>query len=289
MPNWEKLPLSCYTAATLPYRWCANFIAARRGLSPIILLYYHRIADDAASPWTMSNAMFQQQMNWLRRRYDMVSIEEAQQRIRNDNNSRIAVHITFDDGYADNCQQAIPFLLEHGIPCTYFVSSWFVLNNGQFPHDKRLGVVSRPNTLAELEQMAAAGIEIGSHTRTHADLGRINDPRRLYDEVVGSGEDLQSALGRQIRYFAFPYGLPDNLNSLAYRLADEHGYEGICSAYGGYNLPGGDPFHLERFHVEDMPRLKNWVTVDPRRILRPYHFDYQGDLSAAVPTGALLT
>jgi hypothetical protein len=74
---------------------------------------------------------------------------------------------------------------------------------------------------------------------------------------------------------------------LAFELADEHGYEGICSAYGGYNLPGGDAFHLERFHVEDMPRLKNWVTVDPRRTWRPYHYDYQGDVAAAALAGAL--
>ena len=45
----------------------------------------------------------------------------------------------------------------------------------------------------------------------------------------------------------------------------------VCSAYGDYNFPGDDPFHIRRIHVDDMLRLKNWGTIDPRR-LRPAAF-----------------
>ncbi len=44
-------------------------------------------------------------------------------------------------------------------------------------------------------------------------------------------------------------------------------YDGVCSAYGGYNFPGGDAFHIERIAVDDeLLRLKNWVTLDPRKL-----------------------
>ena len=50
------------------------------------------------------------------------------------------------------------------------------------------------------------------------------------------------------------------------RLAKEHGFKGVCSAYGAYNFPGSDPFHIQRFHADpEMIRLKNWVTIDRRK------------------------
>ena len=55
---------------------------------------------------------------------------------------------------------------------------------------------------------------------------------------------------REVRYFAFPYGLPENMSTEAFRIARGAGYRGVCSAYGGYNFPGDDPFHIRRFHAD---------------------------------------
>jgi hypothetical protein len=50
-------------------------------------------------------------------------------------------------------------------------------------------------------------------------------------------------------------------------MAKQAGYEGVCSAYGGYNFPGDDAFHLQRIHGDDdMLRMKNWLSVDPRKL-----------------------
>ena len=70
-----------------------------------------------------------------------------------------------------------------------------------------------------------------------------------------------------VRYFAFPYGQHENLSAAAFRMAFDAGYAGVCSAYGGYNFPGDDPFHLRRFHAdEEFIRFVNWMTVDPRKL-----------------------
>ena len=152
-----------------------------------------------------------------------------------------------------------------------------MLSEEPFSHDLAMGHRFAPNTLEQLRAMAAAGIEIGAHAYTHADLGAIADPRLLRYEVVAAKEELQTALGRPVRYFAFPYGLHANLNPAAFALAKEAGYAGVCSAYGGFNFPGDDPFHLQRIPVDDdMIRLKNWVTMDPRK-LRTQRFEYRGD------------
>ena len=61
-----------------------------------------------------------------------------------------------------------------------------------------------------------------------------------------------------------------------FQLAREAGFAGVCSAYGGYNVPGDDPFHLQRIHADpDIIRLKNWLTVDPRKLARVARFQYQ--------------
>jgi peptidoglycan/xylan/chitin deacetylase (PgdA/CDA1 family) len=108
-----------------------------------------------------------------------------------------------------------------------------------------------PNNLEQLRAMAAAGVEIGSHAYTHTDLGNITDRRLLQYEVVEAKQRLQDALGRPVRYFAFPYGLYANLNPVAFELAREAGYLGVCSAYGGFNFPGDDPFHLQRIPADE--------------------------------------
>jgi peptidoglycan/xylan/chitin deacetylase (PgdA/CDA1 family) len=275
MPLWKQLLLTLYYQATWPVRTCRYWHEVSRDHLPVMVLFYHRIADDRANPWTISNAMFVRQMRWLQERFDFVSLADAQGRIRRGYNPQPCISITFDDGYADNCQQAIPWLIKERIPCAYFVTLRNVLNAEPFSHDLVMGHRFAPNTLEQLRAMAAAGIEIGAHTYTHADLGRIADPRLLHYEIVTAREDLQTVLNRPIHYLAFPFGHYANLNPTAFEMAKRAGYAGVCSAYGGFNFPGDDPFHLQRIPVDnDMIRLKNWVTMDPRK-LRTRRFVYQ--------------
>lgn len=264
---WKKSLLGLYFYASMPGRAALNRWLAASGRAPVMVLFYHRVADDRPNDWTCRFSVFARQIRWLKRHYDLVSLAEAQQRLRSGSNRRPAVSVTFDDGYAENCQHAIPLLLDEGVPCTYFVSTRHVLDAAPFPHDVARGEPLPPNTIDELRQMAAAGIEIGAHTRTHCDLGQIDDASTLHNEVVVAGQELAAALGRPVRYFAFPYGQYANLNQLVFQTARLAGYEAICSAYGGYNFPGDDAFHLQRIHADDgMLRFKNWLTLDPRKL-----------------------
>jgi hypothetical protein len=65
-------------------------------------------------------------------------------------------------------------------------------------------------------------------------------------------------------------------------MARDAGYRGVCSAYGGYNFPGDDAFHLQRIHGDaEMIRLKNWITMDPRKLTVP-RFDLSPRLTVPV-------
>jgi len=272
--HFRLLLLELYYRASCPYRWWWHRRAAAAHREPVVVLFYHRIADDRANAWTTSHRHFARQIEWLARHFQIVSLEEAQRRIRV-GNDRPCASITFDDGYAENCRAAIPTLIRRRIPCTYFVTLDHVLHGEPFAHDVAQGNRFAPNSLKQLRAMAGAGIEIGAHTYTHPDLARITDEDRLRREVVEAGRELADLLGRPVRYFAFPFGQRENLTSRAFQLAREAGYEAVCSAYGGYNFPGDDPFHLQRIHVDDdLVRLKNRATVDPRKIETP-RFTYE--------------
>jgi peptidoglycan/xylan/chitin deacetylase (PgdA/CDA1 family) len=258
--------MSVYYHGTLPLRRWVNQRALARGRAPVIVLFYHRVADDTPNDWTISNELFTWQVEWLAEHFDLVSLAEAQRRVAAGSNTRPAVSLTFDDGYADNCHHALPLLIKRRIPCTYFVTTRHVIEGRAFAHDVSAGQPLRPNSPAELRALAAAGIEIGAHTRTHPDLGTITDPAVLEEEIAYGREELQQLVQREVRHFAFPYGLHANLSEAAFHVARTAGYHAVCSAYGGYNLPGDDPFHLQRVHGDaDRARFMNQLTVDPRK------------------------
>lgn len=273
MNLWKRLLLSGYVHSTLPWRHIRNRCASKQGQAPIIVLFYHRIADVHLNPWTMPNSMFLRQVEWLSSRFDMVSLAESQRRMQSGDNQRPCVTLTFDDGYADNCLYAVPLLIKRRIPCTYFVSTRYIFSGTPFPHDVAAGQPLAPNTIEQLKAMADAGVDIGAHTRTHPNLGSIHNRRRLHDEIAGSRDDLREALRRPINYFSFPFGLHENMNQTTFSICESEGFSGVCSAYGAYNTPGQDPFHLQRIHGDtNWIRFINWLTIDPRKQsgLRPF-------------------
>lgn len=278
MQSWKCLLLSTYFNVTLPVRRQAAALRAKLGVEPVSILFYHRVADAHPNDWTMPCKTFAKQIDWIERHFDIISLEEAQRRIGSGVNSRPSVALTFDDGYTDNCEFALPLLLRKNLPFTYFVTSHNVIDGTPFPHDSAAGVPLRPNSIAELRSLAQAGVEIGAHTRTHPDLGPITDRQQLEEQIIGSRTDLKNALGCDVRYFAFPYGLHENMNQLAFQIAYEAGFKGVCSAYGAYNQPGDDPFNLQRIHADvELVRVKNWLSVDPRKtVIEPFDpGDYQ--------------
>lgn len=265
MPSATGFLLDVYYHATAPVRGVLLAHGRRCGTAPLCILFYHRVADSHPNPWTISNAGFREQMGWLKSHVELISLAELQRRMRERDSHRLAVHVTFDDGYAENCDQAIPFLLREQIPCTYFVAWDFVAHQRPFPHDVGGDYLAPPNRISELRDMASAGIEIGVHTRTHADFQHVVEPDRIRDEVVQVRDEMAREFSTPLRYFAIPYGQREQIRPEIVRLAREAGYEGVCQAFGGYNFPGQDAFLLRRIHGDPVfSRFRNWLTGDPR-------------------------
>lgn len=265
----------CWKAAAVEARrWAAGPLRrgqlrrlSAAGCAPLCVLFYHRVADRHPNDWTISHTGFQQHIDYLRQRFELISLTEVQRRVRDCSSDRLAVALTFDDGYAENCDFALPLLVRHQIPCTYFVSVQHVLSGMPFDHDARAGQPLPVNTVEQLRAAADAGIEIGLHTRTHVDFAEVTDPLTIEQEIVEATAELTALIGRPIRHFAFPYGLPQQLTQPAIEAVRRAGLDGFCSAYGAYNLPGRDAFHIRRIHGDpQFYRLRNWLEFDARKL-----------------------
>jgi peptidoglycan/xylan/chitin deacetylase (PgdA/CDA1 family) len=113
--------------------------------------------------------------------------------------------LTFDDGYADMAQCALPILKQYGFGGLVFVVSSFIGHTNQW--DEAQGYPSVPLMTAEqIRRWARQGMEFGAHSRTHVDLTRLG-PERLEEEVAGSGKELEEILQTRITSFAYPCGL----------------------------------------------------------------------------------
>ena len=172
----KSVLLHAYYYGSLPYRrFGLRQMAADAGL-PITVLFYHCVSSRVDNSWTVSPENFVRQIEWLSRHFDLISLEETQRRLREGNRTP-AVSITFDDGYADNEQVAIPLLLEREIPFTYFVTLDPILRGEPFEHDVLIGSPRKPNRIETIADMAARGVEIGAPRSTPRQHGPDRKPR----------------------------------------------------------------------------------------------------------------
>jgi peptidoglycan/xylan/chitin deacetylase (PgdA/CDA1 family) len=251
-PVWKLLVRSSLYAWYLPAR---NWLRRLRQRFPIVILYHHLVSD-RPHPMGIPTETFLAHLRYLKRHYRVISLADAMVLLRSGRVSEPTAVLTMDDGYADNFLNLRAVLRQEPAPITLFVCSDLILHGGRFPVDVAEGRDDfRPLTPDELRVLAAEGIDIGSHTRTHFDCGS-SDVERLRSEIVGSGEDLAQILGQPVNRFSFPLGHRHNVSPEAAQIAGAC-YTGYCSADGGLNWPGHDDRDLRRIpHPESLWELE---------------------------------
>jgi peptidoglycan/xylan/chitin deacetylase (PgdA/CDA1 family) len=106
-------------------------------------------------------------------------------------------------------------------------------------------------TVEQLRQLADLPLqEVGAHTRTHLQL-RDQDPSLQREEVQGSIEDLSALLSRPVRTFAYPFGSPGAVGTLAPRLVAEAGCRLAVSTAPGSVGRRSDRYSLPRLMMRD--------------------------------------
>lgn len=173
-------------------------------------LCYHSVAPRGPRYLTISAELFERQLATLRRRGfrggDLAALDELAA-------GRVAAptaFLTFDDGFRDNFETALPLLREHGLPAFVFVLPPLLEQGAalEWPEMRadlgRYASTMRSVTWSMLERMREGGFEVGSHTLTHPHLPSLG-PERLREELWQSRAAIVERLG-SCDTLAYPFG-----------------------------------------------------------------------------------
>lgn len=152
-----------------------------------IILNYHRVLDPAAAQneavppgMYVRPQTFDKQLRYLAHHYQVVSMEQLMAwRERAEPTRRPLCVITFDDGWSDNYENALPLLRKYGLPATLFISTNFI-GNGRTPWFYRLGHIL--HALAEMPDEECAALRLND---------RLNLPVALMRWFAASSAERQ--------------------------------------------------------------------------------------------------
>ncbi len=231
-----------------------------RGRSVIVV--FHRVDDfypeDAI---TCGSRTFEHFARFFARYFEVIPLTELLRRLKDESALAPSLTITFDDGYRGNATIAAPILERHGLRACFFLSTIFIGTDRVPWWDRKKQIETKWMTWDQVRLLRAAGHEIGSHTETHVDLGKVSgeEARR---EISGGNKRVEKELGESSGLFAFPFGQRRNMSRENQTLVTELGLRCSLSAHGGTVRAGDDPFRLKRVNISD------WF-------LSPYQFGFE--------------
>jgi hypothetical protein len=106
------------------------------------ILIYHRVLPepDPLLPNEITVDQFRYNMRMLAERFNVLDLATGLQRLKDGALPPLAVCLTFDDGYRDNCTIALPVLKELGLSATFFIATGY-LDGGRMWNDTLLGII----------------------------------------------------------------------------------------------------------------------------------------------------
>lgn len=167
-----------------------------------IFLMYHSVGDNEEF-FTIQSDMFEKQMQYLKdENIKVASVKETFEKTLFPE-SRII--LTFDDGYKDNYNYALPILKKYGFPAIIFVSTGLVGKTIKAKKGAVLPILSEQ----EIKEMSQSGlIEFGSHCFSHRNLNTLSW-EEIEKELVSSKIFLSGIINKPIDYIAYPWGAID--------------------------------------------------------------------------------
>lgn len=274
-----------------------RLLVAGRHLHPagrprVVVLCYHSVHPSL--PYrSVDPARFAGHLAWLTAHADVIPFAGALAAAADPHRTRPAVALTFDDGYADNAEVALPLLEAAGCTATFFLTAGLL--DGDPAVRERFARVRgepvRPLSWAQAEELAAAGQDVGAHTWSHPNLAHLG-AAALRDELGRSKAVLEDRLGRPVPTLAYPFGKPGrHVTPAVRRAAAEAGYTHAAAVQYRRVRPADDPLLLPRFFItgDDLPTLDakvrgawdvvgRWQQHAPRplaRLVAPKDFSYR--------------
>jgi len=162
-----------------------------------------------------------------------------------------SVAITFDDGYSDNCTNALPILNKYNAKATIYL---VVDRHNREWSSKRKKKNSNNELMQEpklqdeqvIELIDSGLIEIGSHTMTHDNLPTLSQEQKQ-QEIINSRNQLKETFNIECDSFCYPFGLYDEADL---KIAEQAGYSNATTVEKGINsFQQVNPYQLKRITI----------------------------------------
>jgi len=166
-----------------------------------------------------------------------------------------AVAVTFDDGFENFLEHALPVLEEFRVPATVFVVSGYCGKQNDWPTQPAGIPRMKLMDWGTLREIAGRGVSLGAHTVSHPklpDLAAGECARELRD----SRTEIENRIGQAVCSFAYPYGA---CNPAVRHETAQH-FAVACTTMLGYVPPRPDPIALPRldtFYLQDQSWFRN--------------------------------
>ena len=214
-----------------------------------LVLVYHAI-EPGPAPLCVEPSLFREHLDVIAEApVRAVGLDQLADQLEAGGPVEPSVAITFDDGFASMVEQAAPMLAERDLPATVFcvaghlggLSDWATAPASA----PRLRLAGAP----ELRDLAAGGVEVGSHGMSHLPLSRADEA--LEREIVESRASLEEATGAAVHWFAHPYG---SLPGARGRALIERTYSGAVTSENRAADAGSDRWRIPRVDVHYLRR-----------------------------------
>ncbi len=206
------------------------------------ILMYHKIGTEPNNDAVISQERFAEQMAYLRQhQYTPVTLDELYAYLTEKKPLPIKpVVLTFDDGYRDTYEIAMPLLKKYGFRSMMFIPA---------------GDVGKNISWAELKEMKAAGMEIGSHSYSHTDLDELSRQEQAA-EISRAKQMFDKELNQNTRWFCYPNG---SFNKTTKELLAANGITMAVTINPGWVTAGDDVLTLKRVWVGNPVTLDNFA------------------------------
>ena len=225
----------------------AAWLVRTRGLvdeSASRIIMYHRVTDER-DELAVCRRRFREQMEFLALEgYRVVDIPEFANLLAAGELRERTIGLSFDDGYRDVAENALPVLAEYGFRATVFIATGVTDGRVTFSWYREQPPVLGWDEIVELDRAGPLGFE--AHTLTHPNLLAV-DYGTAAKEIAGSKAELEKHLARDVTVFSYPTGL---FGERERRLVSEAGYRFAVSCEPGVNLPATDRFALRRRQID---------------------------------------
>jgi peptidoglycan/xylan/chitin deacetylase (PgdA/CDA1 family) len=230
------------------------------------VLMYHSVSDaPAASARALSvrPAMFAAQLRYLRHHgFSGLTFGELCQRRRSGRPLPARpIVLTFDDGYADLIEEALPVMIEQGFPATVFVTTGWLRGAAQYAVGTPPG---RMLSWGQVVELSSAGVEIAAHSHSHPQLDQISEPR-LRVELAKSRRLLEDRLGHSVCSLAYPYGYS---SKRVRAVARQVGYLQAAVVANAVAGSACDPFGVPRLTIRSSTSLAAFALVAHQQRIR---------------------